>query len=66
MFNQCIYTILLHSGKYMTIKEIVNEINAVFIGVYVTYHQVYKTLEKYPYLYDKIIINRHCHKYGLV
>ena len=50
----------------MTIKEIVNEINAVFIGVYVTYHKVYKTLEKYPYLYDKIIINRHCHKYGLV
>ena len=50
----------------MTIKEIVNGINAMLRGENITYRQVYRNLEKYPFLYDKIIINSHCHKYNLI
>ena len=66
MINECIYMVLFRNRRYMTIKEIVNGINVMLRGENITYHQVYRNLEKYPFLYDKIIINSHCHRYGLI
>jgi hypothetical protein len=66
MINEYIYIVLLHNRRYMTIKEIVNGINAMLRGENITYHQVYRNLEKHPFLYDKIIFNSHCHKYNLI
>ena len=51
----------------MTIEEIVNAINNSPNNIYMTRNMVYYYLKKYHNkLYDRIIINARCHKFGLL
>lgn len=51
----------------MTIEEIVNAINNSPNNIHMTRNMVYYYLKKYHNkLYDRIIINARCHKFGLL
>lgn len=65
--NRYVYIALSISGRYMTIEEIVNAINNSPNNIYMTRNMVYYYLKKYHNkLYDRIIINARCHKFGLL
>ena len=63
--NQYINQILLNSGRYMTVKEIVDAINKQYTHIHATRNMVRYYLEMSKSPYDRIIINAHCYKYGL-
>ena len=64
--NQHINQILLDSGRYMTVKEIVNAINKKYPYIHATCSVVRHCLEKPKSPFDRIIISTRCYKYGLL
>jgi len=63
--NNYIYQVMSLNNRYMTIPEIVDSVKKNF-GITLTYNKVYYYLNKYPYLYDRLLMNYRQYKYGVL